>query len=128
MTSTLILLGQIVIFGVINLYLVTRLGKLFTKLEDKVWTSILLGYIFVSILFNFWLGRSSRFSNVEKYKEKWNPTFYESCETIGSMNHGEVEFQENLNGPLRVKFAQTWRVLPKPITHLLNSSVRKYIP
>lgn len=51
----LILLGQIAIFGVINIILFTRLGKLFTKLEDKVWTSLLLGYVFVSILFNIWI-------------------------------------------------------------------------
>jgi len=50
-----ILLIQAVILGSINLYLFVKLGKLFSKTQDKIWIQLLAGYLVLSILFNFWL-------------------------------------------------------------------------
>ncbi len=55
MKSTLILLAHITIFGGMNLFLFSIIGKLFSKVEDKVWTQLLLGYALTSIIFNVWI-------------------------------------------------------------------------
>jgi hypothetical protein len=77
---------------------------------------------------SFWLGRSVRNSNIEKYKEKWNPKFSATCERIGSRKNAKLGFQEVDKDNTKSNFAYIWSKLPTRITNLSNSSVRKYIP
>jgi len=77
---------------------------------------------------SFWLGRSVHNSDIEKYKEKWNPHFYSTTETIGTRNNLELGFQEiNQEGSKSI-FANIWRRLPVIGTNCINSSIRRYIP
>ena len=77
---------------------------------------------------SFWLGRSVRNSAIEKYKEKWNPKFYATCEKRGTQRNPESGFQEMDKESAKSKFATTWSKLPSSVTNRINSSIRKYIP
>lgn len=77
---------------------------------------------------SFWLGRSVRNSAIEKYKEKWNPNFYATCEKKGTQRNPEVGLQEMDKESAKSKFATIWSKLPLGLTYQMNSSIRKYIP
>jgi len=77
---------------------------------------------------SFWLGRSIRNSEVEKYKGKWNPQFYSTGDTLGSRYHPELGFQEINKFGVKNSFADVWSKIPVSLTSMTNSLVRKYIP
>ncbi len=77
---------------------------------------------------SFWLGRSIRNSDIEKYKQKWNPILYSTCESIGSRRSPNMGFQEINNEGVKNYFAKTWTKLPTIFTTMSNSTIRKWIP